>query len=66
MLALSRAPFARKLKRTNNARNAPRILAPITSRNDRHVWTDRNSFTGMSTEMIKNAVFFVFLSKKYT
>ena len=47
-------------------RNAPRIRALITSRNDRHVWTDRNSFTGMSTEMIKNAVFFVFLSKKYT
>ena len=48
------------------ARNAPRIHALITSRNDRPVWTDRNSFTGMSTEMIKNAVFFVFLSKKYT
>ena len=43
--------------------NAPRIRALITSRNDRHVWTDRNSFTGMSTEMIKNAVFFVLLSK---
>ena len=45
------------------ARNAPRIRALITSRNDRHVWPDRNSFTGMSTEMTKNAVFFVFLSK---
>ena len=44
-------------------RNAPRIRALITSRNDHHVWTDWNSFTGMSTEMIKNAVFFVFLSK---
>ena len=43
--------------------NAPRIRALITSRNDRHVWTHRNSFTGMSTKMIKNAVFFVFLSK---
>ena len=43
--------------------NAPRIHALITSRNDRHVWTDRNSITGMSTEMIKKAVFFVFLSK---
>ena len=48
------------------ARNAPRIRALITSRNDRHVWTDRNSFTEMSTEMKKNAVFFMFLSKKYT
>ena len=45
------------------ARNAPRIRAFITSRNDRHVWTDRNSLTGMSTEMIKNAVFFVFCQK---
>ena len=47
------------------ARNAPRIRALITSRNDRHVWTDWNSVTGMSTEMtrIKNAVFFVLLSK---
>ena len=45
------------------ARNAPRIRALITSRNDRHVCTDQNSFTGMSTEMTKNAVFFVFLSK---
>ena len=45
------------------ARNAPRIHALITSRNDHHVWTDWNSFTGMSTDMIKNAVFFVFLSK---
>ena len=45
------------------ARNAPRFRALITSRNDCHVWTDRNSFTGMSIEMIKNAVFFVFLSK---
>ena len=45
------------------ARNAPRIRALITSRNDRYVWTDQNSFTGMSTEMIKNGVFFVFLSK---
>ena len=45
------------------ARNAPRIRALITSRNDHHVWNDWNSFTGMSTEMIKNAVFFVFLSK---
>ena len=45
------------------ARNAPRIRALITSRNDHHVWTDWNSFTGMSTEIIKNAVFFVFLSK---
>ena len=35
------------------ARNAPRIRALITLRNDRHVWTDRNSFTGMTTEMIK-------------
>ena len=35
-------------------RNAPRIRALITSRNDRHVWTDRNLFIGMSTEMIKN------------
>ena len=43
--------------------NAPRIRALITSHNDRHVWTDRNLFTGMSTEIIKNAVFFVFLSK---
>ena len=43
--------------------NAPRIRELITSRNDRHVWTDQTSFTGMSTEMIKNAVFFVFLSK---
>ena len=34
------------------ARNAPRIRALITSHNDRHVWTDWNSFTGMSTEMI--------------
>ena len=48
------------------ARNAPRIRALITSRNDRHFWTDRNSFTGMCSEMIKNAVFFVFLSKKNT
>ena len=47
-------------------RNTPRIRALITSCNDRHVWTDRNSFTGMSTEMIKSAVFFVFLSKKNT
>ena len=62
-LALPRAPFARKRKCTNNARNAPRIRALITSRNDRHVWIDRNSFTGMSTEMIKHCFFFVFLSK---
>ena len=34
-------------------RNARRIRALIISRNDRHVWTDWNSFTGMSTEMIK-------------
>ena len=39
------------------ARNAPRIRALITSRNDRHVWTDRNSFTVMSTEMIKKMLF---------
>ena len=39
------------------AHNAPRIRALITSRNDRHVWTDRNSFTGMSTEMIKKMLF---------
>ena len=45
------------------ARNAPRFRALITSRNDRHVWTDQNLFTKMSTEMIKNAVFFVLLSK---
>ena len=45
------------------ARNASRIRALITSRNDRHVWTDQNLFTGMSTEMIKNCVFFVFLSQ---
>ena len=45
------------------ARNAPHIRALITSRNDHHVWTDWNLFTGMSTDMIKNAVFFVFLSK---
>ena len=37
--------------------NAPRIRALITSRNDRHVWTDQNSFTGMSTEMIKKCCF---------
>ena len=35
------------------AHNAPRIRALITSRNDYHVRTDRNSFTGMSKEMIK-------------
>ena len=44
-------------------RNAPRIRALITSRNDCQVWPDRNSFTGMSTEMTKNVVFFVFLSQ---
>ena len=44
--------------------NAPRIRALITSHNDRHIWTDRNSFTGMSIEMIKNAVFFVFFCQK--
>ena len=37
--------------------NAPHIRALITSRNDHHVWTDRNSFTGMSTEMIKSMLF---------
>ena len=45
------------------ARNAPHIRALITSRNDCQVWPDRNSFTGMSTEMTKNVVFFKFLSK---
>ena len=40
------------------------VFAHLSHRaNDHHVWTHRNSFTGMSTEMIKNAVFFVFLSK---
>ena len=39
------------------AHNAPRIRALITSRNDRNIWTDRNSFTGMSTEMIKKMLF---------
>ena len=61
-LALLRAPFARKRKRTIVC-NAPRTRALITSRNDRHIWTDQNSFTEMSTEIIKNVVFFVFLSK---
>ena len=44
-------------------RNAPRICALITSRNDRHVWTDRNSFTGISTEMIKMLFYLCFCQK---
>ena len=35
----------------------PSIRTLITSRNECHVWIDRNSFTGMSTEMIKNLLF---------
>ena len=38
-------------------RNAPSIRALITSRNDRHVWTDWNSFTGMNTEIFKKCCF---------
>ena len=45
------------------ARNAPRIRALITSCNDRHVWTDRNSFTGISTEMIKMLFYSCFCQK---
>ena len=45
------------------ARNAPRIRALITSRDDRHVWTDRNSFTGISTEMIKMLFYLCFCQK---
>ena len=46
------------------ARNAPPMSSTLgTSRNDHHVWTDWNSFTGMSTDYdkIKMLVFFVFL-----
>ena len=45
------------------ARNAPRIRALITSHSDRHVWTDRNSFTGISTEMIKMLFYSCFCQK---
>ena len=45
------------------ARNAPRFRALITSRNDRHVWTDRNSFTGIGTEMIKMLFYSCFCQK---
>ena len=45
------------------ARNAPRFRALITSRNDRHVRTDRNSFTGISTEMIKMLFYSCFCQK---
>ena len=51
------------------ARNAPRFRALITSRNDRHVWTDQNSFTGINTEMIKmlfNSCFFQKIYIKHT
>ena len=61
-VALLRARFARKHKRTI-ARNAPRIRALITSRNDCHVWTDRNSFSGMSTDMIKMLFSSTFVKK---
>ena len=55
-LALSRVPFARKRKRTNNRAQCTPYL--------RTSGLIEIRFTGMSTEMIlKNVVFFVLLSK---
>ena len=40
------------------------VYVLIISRDDRHVWTDRNSCTGMSTEIKIYYIFFMFLLQK--
>ena len=41
------------LKRETSARTVPRTGAFINLRDDRHVWTDRNSLTGIDRQWVQ-------------
>ena len=51
------------LKRQTSARNTPRTRAFITLRDDRHVWTDQNSLTGIDGRWVERNFGKVFLQK---
>ena len=51
------------LKCQSNAHTTPRTSAFITLRNDRHVWTDRNSLTGIDRHWVRRKFSKLFLHK---
>ena len=51
------------LKRQTSGRTTPRTSAFITLRDDRHVWTGRNSLTGIDRQWVRRKFGKIFLHK---